>query len=118
MEILRFYKEISGNWYADIPEWTGRKSALQMVAGADDLLEFLTEDKQCSVKDVHLHFSETPIKDSDCLVKTRNCLFNGANYRLNELEGEEIDLKVWLCNVTKHVFGHFPKKIYFSKVEY
>ena len=118
MEILRFYKEISGKWYADIPEWTGRKSALQMVAGADTLLEYLTEDKQSDVKDVHLHFSEIPIEDADCLVKTRNCLFNGANYRLKEFEGEEIDLKVWLCDVTKHVFGYFPSKIYFSKVEY
>ena len=118
MEILKFYKEISGNWYADIPEWTGRKSALRMVAGADTLLEYLTEDQDTYVKDVHVHFSEEPIKGGDCLVKTRNCIFNGAYYKIAELEGEEINLKLWLCDVTKFVFGHFPKKIYVSKVEY
>jgi hypothetical protein len=118
MEILRFYKEISGKWYADIPEWTGRKSALQMVAGADTLLEYLTENSDTYVKDVHVYFSEEPIEGGDCLVKTRNCIFNGAYYKIEELEGVEINLKLWLCDVTNFVFGYFPNKIYVAKVEY
>ena len=118
MEILRFYKEISGNWYADIPEWTGRKSALRMISGADTLLEYMTEDKDTYVKDVHVYFSTEPHEGADCLVRTKKCLFNGAWYKIKELEGEEINLKLWLCNVTKFVLGGFPDKIYVSKVEY
>jgi hypothetical protein len=31
----RFNKE-EGRWYIDLPNWTGGKAALQMVAGADE----------------------------------------------------------------------------------
>ena len=89
-----------------------------MVAGADTLLEYLTEDSDTFVKDVHVYFSEEPIEGGDCLVKTRNCIFNGAYYKIKELEGVEINLKLWLCDVTKFVFGYFPNKIYVAKVEY
>jgi len=110
MEILRFYKENSKKWYADIPYWTGRKSALQMIAGADKLLDLIAKGRD----EVYLHYSENEIKDADKLVFKRKCWFNGADYILNSLEGQ----KVWLCNVTKFVMGYFPKKIYFKEVIY
>jgi hypothetical protein len=114
MEILRFYKEKSKKWYADIPEWTGRKSALQMIAGADKLLDLIAKGRN----EVFLHYSENKIKDSDVLNFKRKCWFNGADYKLNNLVGQEVDLKVWLCNVTKFVMGDFPKTIYFKEVDY
>jgi len=116
MEILRFYKEKTGKWYADIPEWTGKKSALQMVAGADTLLEHLTANQYNTEKDVYIYFTEEEHVGSNCIMKVRNCLFNGANYKIKTLENKEINLKLWLCNVTKFVFGYFPEKIYISKV--
>lgn len=114
MEILRFYKEKSGNWYADIPEWTGRKSALQMISGADTLLDIIANGKN----DVHIYFTEEEHDGADCLVFKRKTFFNGATYRIMTFEGKEINLKVWLCNVTKFVLGKFPMKIYISKVDY
>lgn len=113
MEILRFYKEKSKKWYADIPNWTGRKSALQMVAGADKLLDLIAKGRP----EVYLHYSENEIKNADVLTFVKKCWFNGADYILNDLEGNNVDLKVWLCNVTKHVMGDFPKKIYFKEVK-
>ena len=114
MEILRFYKEESKRWYADIPQCTGRKSALQMVAGADDLLDMIAKGRN----EIYLYFSETEIEDAEILYFKRNSLFNGANYRLKKFEGNNIKQKVWLCDVTLHVLGKFPKRIYFKEVKY
>jgi hypothetical protein len=38
----------------------------------------------------------------------------GAWYILNQYLGIDFNLKMWLCDVTKFVFGNFPKKIYFK----
>ena len=38
---LKFNKEENDRWYIDLPEWGGSHSNLEMVAGADDLLDFL-----------------------------------------------------------------------------
>ena len=113
MKKLRFYKEKSKYWYADIPQWTGRKSALQMVAGADKLLDYIAKGRS----EVYLHFSENEILNADKLFLIKKCWFNGADYKINKYLGKEINLKVWLCNVTKFVIGYFPEKIYFKEVK-
>ena len=40
MRTFRFYKDEIG-WFVDLPEWTGEKWELQMVAGADLFLEMI-----------------------------------------------------------------------------
>ena len=40
---LAFNREANGGWYIDLPEWEGAHAQLAMVAGADDLLEFVGE---------------------------------------------------------------------------
>lgn len=109
---MRFYKEKSKKWYADIPDWTGRKSALQMVAGADKLLDYIAEGKH----EVTLNFSEEEFEYSDCLTLIDTCFFSGADYKVDTYKGYELGYKIWLCSVTKFVFGGYPEKIYFSKV--
>ena len=114
MEILRFYKEESGNWYADIPSWTGRKSALRMVSGADDLLDLIAKGRD----EVYLYFSEEEIDGADILYFKKKSWINGATYKLKKYKGINQSMKVWLCNVTLHVLGKFPRRIYFAEVEY
>ena len=41
---LKFNKE-ADRWYIDLPDWTGTKGELEMVAGADTLLDELDLDK-------------------------------------------------------------------------
>jgi hypothetical protein len=110
MKKLRFYKE-DKNWYIDLPTWTGRKSALQMVSGADTLLAYIAEGEN----EVSLFVSEREIKGFDCLTLITKCLFNGAYYRIETYNGNYLNLKIWLCNVTKFALGKFPEKIYFIK---
>lgn len=114
MEILRFYKEESQKWYADVPEWTGRKSALEMVAGADKLLDCIAKERT----EVYLHFDENEIEGADKLVLIKKCWINGADYRVQKCGEQKLNRKVWLCDVTKFVIGYFPEQIYFKEVDY
>lgn len=43
MKNYTFNKE-QGNWYIEMLNWYGTKAALQMVAGADTLLDQLSEN--------------------------------------------------------------------------
>lgn len=114
MREFRFYKESTHQWYVDLPEWEGPKEALEMVFGADSMLEYMAEGSGevrviVSTQEVdnayHLRFiGETPE------------MGEGAQYHLDEYLGLTIDLSVWLCDVTKFVFGEFPKDIWMIPV--
>ena len=113
MEILRFYKEDSKRWYADIPTWTGRKSALRMVMGADTLLDMIAKGRD----EVYLQFSKDYLPDSEVLCFKKKTWINGATYRLKKFEGKNVKQKVWLCDVTLYVLDEFPPRIYFKEIE-
>ena len=49
---LEFEKEEDGKWYAVIPEWPYDHEELEMVDGADDLLDCLTQDGRMVTLDV------------------------------------------------------------------
>ena len=114
MRKLRFYKESDHRWYVDLPEWEGSKADLEMVSGADSMLEYMSEGEG----EVWLYLSDT-IQDETWdeleLTGLATDLGNGAYYELKEYNGIRINLKMWLCDVTKFVFGDFPKIIYIKK---
>lgn len=119
IKILRFYKETSGEWYADIPEWIeagGEKEALQMVMGADNLLDIMAEGEP----EVRVQFSRKEFHGSHVMSLLMHGYTGypdagGAVYRLHQYNGIEYDLDVWLCDVTKFVLGDMPYLIFFSK---
>ncbi len=117
MRTFVFYKEISGRWYVDLPEWEGSKDDLEMIAGADSFLEILSqgEDEICVTLSV-LDFDGSSKLD---LIKPGRIegweMGEGSWYRLNNYIGIDYELDMWLCDVTKFVFGDFPKTIYFKK---
>lgn len=108
---LKFVKENKDKWYIDLPKWTGRKSALQMVEGADTLLDFIADGK----REVILYTDHENFDGANCLTFINKCWINGANYKIDMYNNYQLNLKIWLCDVTKHVLGHFPEKIYFAK---
>lgn len=99
---LNFEKDNTG-WYIILPSWKGPRSSLAMVAGADTLLDELSNNGNYISLDISLEHKENYLH----LNKINNCWFNGADYIVPS-SGK----KVWLCNVTKFVFGNFPKDIY------
>ena len=103
---LKFVKEKNNNWYIDLPNWTGRHSALQMVAGADTLLEIMSGGNN----EVHVFVSDEDFDGSNRLDLVETCWFNGADYKIKDYEGVPLNLDVWLCDVTKFVLVNFLRK--------
>ena len=108
MKNYKFNKE-EGCWYIVLPNWTGTKGELQMVAGADTLLDQLsnngtTVNVALSTEKV---INESGFQTLKSIIKTPP---NGCIYHLGFTP-------VWLCNVTKFVFeGIFPNQIHFKVV--
>ena len=107
---FKFYKEDSGNWYIDLPLDMFTKEDLQMVCGADVMLDILSKHEQ----KINLWVSTQPFPGYDVL-KFIGEPESGADYYIPELEGKKIEMNIWLCNVTKSVFGHFPLEIYIKR---
>lgn len=112
MKTLRFYKIEENKWYVDLPNWTGSITDLEMVEGADIMLDMYSNGGD----NIFMTFSETEYGNSDKLVFIRKAdeLENGAFYTLKTFRGKEINLQIWLCDVTLFVFNDFPKVLYIS----
>lgn len=113
MRTFEFIKEDTGRWYVVLPEWPGIKEELEMVLGADTMLDVASENGSHKVR---LCISEEPFDGSDELALTKVDKVEGAFYRLTEFEGKNIGLDMWLCNVTKFIFGGFPERIYIKNL--
>ena len=109
---LNFIK-LAGKWFVHLPNYEGHYSELEMVLGADVLCDMIdtfdtgyitatisTEPKESNftIKEYVLDFVNSTVSNGEQ---------DGANYRLREWK-----LDMWLCNVTKYVFGEFPATIY------
>jgi len=117
--IRRFKFEKEGlDWFIDLPEWEGSKADLQMVMGADSFLEILCEGGWY----VWITLSDTPFEGANVLERigfgsapvSDHDVEDGAWYKLESYRGIEFDLEMWLCEVTRFVFGNLPEKIYFN----
>ena len=107
MKNYTFNKE-NGCWYIDLPNWTGTKGELQMVAGADTLLDKLSNNG--TRVDVMLTTDRNCPEGFETLKRIIQTPPNGSVYHLGLVP-------VWLCNVTKFVFeGIFPKQINFKVI--
>lgn len=115
MKQFNFYKEIDGKWFVDLPDWPGTKDQLEMMLGADYLLEYLSEGKNKVSITVSLsEFSGSNLIEFKSLATD---LENGAYYFMKLYNGIELNLNLWLCNVLLFIFNEFPSKIYFSNIE-
>jgi hypothetical protein len=112
MDKYRFYKE-GNNWYVDLPSWEGAKSDLLMIGGADTMLDILSDN----TTEVTTIISEQKFDGAEELVfvKLAEDIGEGAYYNLVTYEGKELNLSVFLCDVTLFVFGKFPPLIYIKK---
>ena len=115
MKLFRFYKDELG-WFVDLPEWEGERGELQMVSGADTFLDILSQGES----EVYVTLSSNSFHNSEVLHFEKFGrlegfeMGEGAWYFLNEYMGISYSLTMWLCDVTKFVFGEFPNKIYFK----
>lgn len=117
IRVIKFVKEPSNDWYAVLPEWLGDKCELQMVMGADSWLDVLSQGEaevELAIGDDFFHGAEElNIIEIGKLEGPE--LGTGAWYLAKSYIGIEYDLKLWLCDVTKFVFGYFPTTLYYKK---
>jgi hypothetical protein len=100
-----FVKEESNRWYVVLPEWEGDKEELEMVLGADTMLDILSQGE--GIVDVLL--SEEPFENYRFKLTFMTEESGGGWYMF---KSDLHDMNIWLCHVTKFVFGDFPKTIY------
>ena len=107
---LKFIKETTKRWYIDLPEWTGRREDLEMVFGADTLLDKLSNGGNTVSLKVELE------KFDDCdgiMTKTVEDEY-GATYLYKTSEYEHV---LWLCPVTLFVLGGvYPGEIWIKNI--
>jgi hypothetical protein len=114
MRLFRFYRDDIG-WFVDLPEWEGSRYDLQMVMGADSFLDILSQGEN----EKHVLLSDEPFDGCYELIFIGLGriegpeIGEGAWYKLENYLGIDFKLQMWLCDVTKFVFGNFPIKIYF-----
>lgn len=116
LEIYNFEKNQEEEWYFQMPSWNGDPEDLQLTEGADLWMDLIAKGS----KWVMLEMDVKPFEGADFLnmVRKREDNFGGgAIYSLEQYNGKQANLTLWLCRVTAFVFGEIPKRIYFRKVD-
>ena len=101
------------DWYIDLPEYIeqgGSTGDLQMVDGADKMLDMMAEGKNSVI----LNIAREQFEGADILTLTEKCdrYIGGGYYIMKQYEGQEINRTMWLCQVTEFVFGDIPPLIF------
>lgn len=118
MKTYRFYKTTSNEWFIDIPKFPFKKRWLEMVCGADDLLDKLAKGNNEVKIEIGSRYKKRDYSDVLLLQKVLGT-WKGATYKplLTRLQNRGFGKnKLWLCPATLYVFFKYPKKIYFRVV--
>lgn len=115
MKAYRFIKT-GTDWYIDLPEYIeqgGSNSDLQMIDGADIMLDMMAEGKNSVI----VYVAREQFDGADILTLSEKCdpYIGGGNYFMKNYEGREINQTMWLCQVTEFVFGDIPPIIYVKR---
>ena len=116
MKTHHFVREGMG-WYIDFPEYLaqgGDKGDLQMISGADTMLDIIAETEN----EVKLQIDTEFFDGADELLLTELCdpILGGGYYHMKKFENKSVNKDLWLCDVTRFVFGNIPDRIYIKKL--
>ncbi len=99
------FEKNDDKWYVILPEWKGLHEELEMVCGADILLDLLSNNGSKCV----IMVTEELIIEPSFILEYKEDLSNGGIYSLLH---ETYNFDIWLCHVTKFVYGYLPNKLY------
>lgn len=105
MKELEFMK-LSNRWFINIP-YEGDINDLQMVDGADELLDEIAEGRR--IVRIIVTTSDNISKPDYILEKIKEDNMGGTYTITGDVK------QLWLCNVTKLIFKNFPNQIYIYK---
>ena len=129
---LKFHKEVDGQiarWYYDFPHWGFNKNNLEMVAGADTLLDYYADGQNQVTLEIYVSkelkwkHSCNPefdtYKGEDLFKNTKfwdriqlGRGYAGTNYNR---DNAIVTNTFWICPVTLFVLGRYPNFIYVRK---
>ena len=129
-KIYEFYKEKglyaeADRWYVNLPDYPGPKAELEMVEGADKMLDYVLHI-YCHAQDstVRLYVDTVSFEGSSQLIMiegdrqqkeiVETC--GGRYYFLEFFEDQEVNIVMWLCPVMEYVFGTYPEFVYIKPV--
>ncbi len=99
-------------WYVVFSEYEGDYADLEMVEGADEFIDMLSDDGLYLTLDVNL---EEPSIGDYFTLEIEAHDEDGAFYNVkncNKFSGT-----IWLCNVVHEFFGNHPEIIYCSEIK-
>ncbi len=104
---IKFVK-VCGFWFVDIPCEIGRVLEMQMVDGADKLLDEILhiEENDCQAY-VEITYDDEP----DIILEKTESDEIGASYFVNSKIDGITTKTIWLCNVCIEVLGEHPNSI-------
>lgn len=112
---FRFYKTPENRWYIDLPDWQDDISALEMVLGADTMLDKVSG----YTNECFLDLSDEPFEGADPikLIENLQQSIGGGNYLMEAFKGVTVNQEMWLCEVTEYVFAGLPELIYVNVIQ-
>ena len=105
---LTFEKWEDGRWFVVLPDYDGPQEDLEMVDGADKLLDVLTTDGLY----VNLRISLEYDSDMYHLHLVKHDELGGTYEVMNH--GRFLHKDIWLCNVVHDIIGEHPEDIWFE----
>lgn len=111
MKTIKFKKEIDGKWFAVIPEYNGPKADLEMVQGADIMLNILAQEDSEVIAILSTYKPDYNNYTTLTLIEETPDI-GGGIYLVDKLLNIEYNMNIWLCDVTRFVFKELPKIIY------
>lgn len=102
------FMRLSNRWFINIP-YNGDVNDLQMVDGADKLLDEIAEGRRI-VRIIATIFNN--ISEPDYILEKIKEDNMGGTYTITGVTNVK---QLWLCNVTKLIFQNFPNQIYIYK---
>lgn len=100
------FMRLSNRWFINIP-YNGDANDLQMVDGADELLDEIAEGRR--IVRIIATISDNISKPDYILEKIKEDNMGGTYTITGSVK------QLWLCNVTKLIFNNFPNQIYIYK---
>jgi hypothetical protein len=113
-QTFKFYKTASNRWYIDLPSYTGSVDDLEMVQGADTMLDEVSG----FTNECYLDMSDQTFEGADLisLVTDLSDSIGGGNYFMKRYKDEIVNQNMWLCSVTATVFGGLPTSVYVKNI--
>jgi len=105
MREFKFEKEEYNKWFVILPEWKGEKSELEMVCGADTMLDILSQGDS----EVYITISESEMENTKFTLTFQKEEADGGLYIM---KSDMHEFEVWLCHVVKFIYGYLPEILY------